>query len=192
MRNNFLHRYLDLGAAGSAVANSTSQLTLLGGLTKMLQPLPAGYFDREGASAKWVFTGRISTLNPTPGTLNLYLMFGAIAVFDSGAIPINTAAAQTNAHWALELELVARSVGSGTSATLIGGKCSFKSHAVIGSPAPSAGGAGEVLLPYNTAPAVGAGFDSTSSQVVDLQAKWSVANAANSLRLETGYADLWI
>jgi len=44
----------------------------------------------------------------------------------------------------------------------------FTSEAVIGSPLPSAGGSGTIILPYNTAPAVGSGFDSTDAQVVDL------------------------
>jgi hypothetical protein len=37
------------------------------------------------------------------------------------------------------------------------------------------------VLPYNAAPAVGTGFDSTAAQLVDLFATWSVANAANSI-----------
>lgn len=191
MRNNFLLRYADIGVAGTALANSTTQTSLMLGNAGEQPMLPARYFDRIGAGLKVRASGRISTVVTTPGTLNLYLRFGSIDVFDSGAMTLNTTA-QTNVHWFLELELFARAIGAGTAANLIAGVCRFHSHAVIGSPAPTAGGAGAHMLPYNAAPAAGAGFDSTAAQLLDLQAKWSVANASNSLRLETFAADIWV
>jgi hypothetical protein len=56
------------------------------------------------------------------------------------------------------------------------------SEAVIGSPLPTVGGIGELLIPVG-APTVGTGFDSTAAQTVDLFGTWSVANAANSIQV---------
>ena len=156
----------------------------------MKAALPLGYFDRVGRVIAFEFSGRISTVVTTPGTLNLALRFGAISVFDSGAMALNVTA-QTNTHWVLRGELVCRAFGAGTSTTLFPKSCVFESHAVIGSPAPTAGGAGEHRLPYNTAPAVGAGFDNGTSQLIDLFATWSVANAANSIQLHAGTIDVY-
>ena len=61
-----------------------------------------------------------------------------------------------------------------------GGK--FLSESVIGVSAPTVGTSGILLLPSATM-AVGTGFDSTTSNVVDLFAKWSVSDAANSITL---------
>ena len=48
------------------------------------------------------------------------------------------------------------------------------------------------MVPYNTAPGTaGTGFDSTAAQLMDFQAKWSVANASNSIRLEGGLLGLF-
>jgi hypothetical protein len=98
---------------------------------------------------------------------------------------------KTNVGWVLDLQdLTARAIGSGTTANLIGGGL-FTSEAVIGAVAPTAGGELVHVLPYNAAPAVGSGFDSSAAQLIDLTATWSVANAANSIRLETFSLDIW-
>lgn len=124
--------------------------------------------------------GRISNIVTTPGTLTLDVRFGSTVVFNGAAMELNVVA-KTNVTWEFDVTLVCRSIGSSTSATVLGiGK--FISESVIGSAAPSAGGAGVLLLP-SSAPAVGTGFDSTASQVVDLFAKWSISNAANSIQL---------
>jgi hypothetical protein len=89
--------------------------------------------------------------------------------------------AKTNVPWILEWIMTCRAIGSGTTSNLMH-QGAWTSEAVIGSPLPSAGGAGTHLLP-NAAPAVGTGFDSTAAQTVDLFGTWSVANAANSIQV---------
>lgn len=186
----FLERWMKLGANGTAVANTTSQLTLLGGVTGETPTVPPRYFKNPGDGLMLKLGGRVSTVVTTPGTLNIVVFFDAIAVWDSGAIPLNIVA-KTNVPWLIEIDdLHAVTYGSGTIATLEGiGK--ITSEAVIGSPLPSVGGNGVLTLPYNTAPAPGAGFDSTVSHLVDVQAKFSVANSSNSIRLETALMGLW-
>jgi hypothetical protein len=166
---------------GTALTNSTTATNILPGARAFT--LPSYAYKSIGQTLKLRAAGRISTLVTTPGTLTLDVRFvngSGIVVFNGGAMTLNTTA-QTNMNWLLELDLVVRSIGSGTAATLLG-QGYFKSHAVIGSPAPTAGGAGAHLLPYNANPGAGTGFDSTLSQQIALFATWSVANAANSIQ----------
>lgn len=189
MSKGFLERLMDIAAAGTALASSTSKTSLMLGNTGEQGTLPAKYFERIGKGLKIRATGRISTVVTTPGTLQLGLAFGAIDVWLSGLMTLNTTA-KTNVPWILDLEVFARAIGSSTSANLIG-VGSFLSEAVIASVAPTAGGELTHVLPYNTAPAVGNGFDSTAAQLIDINAQWSVSNAANTIRLETLSVDAW-
>lgn len=175
----FVQHLLSVDADGPALANSSVETSLLPSGSRLL--LPPEAFNALGDLIKLVAYGRISTLVTTPGTLQLRLKFGSIAVFASGLMTLNTTA-KTNVPWRLELDLVARSKGTGTAATLLG-QGIWQSEAVIGAPAPTAGGAPSHMLPYNANPAVGAGFDSEQPQLVDLTAQWATANAANSIQL---------
>ena len=167
---------------GAALSGSTTPTSLLPAAAKY--KLWANYFENLGKTIKLTAHGRISTVATTPGTLTLQARFTdstptTVSVFDSGAMTLNVNA-QTNVHWMLEVYMICRSVGS--AATLFGfGR--FQSHAVIGSPAPTAGGAGAHMLPYNTAPAVGTAFDATLENRVDLFATWSVNSGSNSITL---------
>jgi hypothetical protein len=173
----WLEPFLCTGEDSTALTNTTTATSILPASRKFT--LPSYFFDAIGKTLRFRASGRISTVVTTPGTLTLDIRFGSVVVFNGAAMTLNTTA-QTNVNWILEADLICRAIGSGTSANVIG-QGSWKSHAVIGSSAPTAGGCGEHLLPYNTAPAVGTGFDSTASQTIDLFATWSVANASNSI-----------
>lgn len=185
----FRERILEVAEDGSALASSTTATSILPSSRKVAA-LPIGYFDRIGRVLAFDFSGRISTVATTPGTLTLELRFGSTAVFSSGAMALNTTA-QTNVHWQLVGELICRAIGASTSTTLFPKGCKFISHAVIGSAAPTAGTAGTHMLPYNAAPAVGTGFDNGAVQALDLYATWSVSNASNSITLHCGSVDLY-
>lgn len=185
----FRERILEVAEDGTALTNTTTATSILPASRKVAA-LGIGYFDRIGRALQFLFSGRISTVATTPGTLTLELRLGSTAIFSSGAMSLNTTA-QTNVHWLLEGELICRAIGASTSTTFMPKGCRFTSHAVIGSPAPTAGGAGTHLLPYNSAPAVGSGVDNSAVQAIDLFATWSVANASNSLQLHAGHIDLY-
>lgn len=185
----FRQRVLEVREDGTALTNSTTATSLLPGSGSEAF-VGAGQL-RPGSVIAFDFSGRISTVVTTPGTLTLALRFGSTDVFSSGAMSLNTTA-QTNVHWRLFGELVCRATGLSTSTTLFPKGCAFKSHAVIGSPAPTAGGAGEHLLPYNTAPAVGTGFDFSTSLLIALFGTWSVASASNSIQVQAGSIDIYI
>ena len=163
---------------GPALTNTITATSLLPPPAKVV--LPAQFFDRAGKTLRIKAFGRISTVVTTPGTFAFDVRFGSIAVFACGAMNLN-ATAQTNASFTFEALLVCRAIGNGTTATVFGGG-SFESRAVVGSPAATVGSAGRIVL-NETAPTVGAGFDSTTAQTVDLFGTWSIANAANSIQI---------
>ncbi len=162
---------------GTALATSTVATSLLPAIAK--PTLPANYFTSAGKLFKLRASGRISTVVTTPGTLTLDMRFGSVVVFNGGAMTLNIVA-KTNVGWVLDVDITVRAVGATTTANVIG-QGLWTSEAVIGAPLPTVGGATSHVLPYNTAPVVGTGFDSTAAFVVDLFGTWSVSNAANSI-----------
>jgi hypothetical protein len=168
---------------GAALTNTVTQTSILPAAARYT--LPANYFSEPGKTLRISARGRISTLASTPGTFQFFVCFGTVAtpinVYAGGALNLNTAA-QTNASWEYEALLSCRAIGSGTAANLMG-IGSWTSRAIIGSPAVAAGGPPAQLMP-DTAPAVGTGFDSTITNVVDLQGAWaggSNPSATNSI-----------
>jgi hypothetical protein len=147
--------------------------------------LPNNFFS-IGKMLKVTAAGRISTVVTTPGTARFDVRLGGTVVFDSNAMSLNTVA-KTNVGWLLELLLTCRSIGNGSLATIIG-QGTWTSEAVIGSPLPTVGGSGSFMLPFNAAPAVGAGFDSTSALSVDLFFTQTVATGSlttHQLKIES-------
>lgn len=127
--------------------------------------LPAGYWS-IGRAWRLRAAGRISCAVTTPGTARFDVRLGGIVVFDTLAIPLNIVA-QTNTPWWLDVLLTCRAVGSGTAANLLS-QGMWMSAANINVAAPATGpGPGGVLVPFNTAPVVGAGFNSQSALTLD-------------------------
>lgn len=171
MKNLWWQSLIEAQGDGSALTNTTTPTSLLPGQAKFT--LPAGFLDAPGAKLKVKAAGRISTAASSPGTLTLDVRFGSTVVFNGGASG-TLATSATNLTWEAEIELLARSVGSGSAATILGiGKLI---SAALSASTP-------VLLLPASAPAVGTGFDSTVSNTVDLFATWSVASASNSIQL---------
>lgn len=138
--------------------------------------LPAGYMQ---IGRKWRLraNGRISCAVTTPGTARFDLRLGGIVVFDTLAMPLNTVA-KTNVPWILDVLLTCRAVGSATSANLIS-QGMWSSEAALNTAIPSTGpGPGGVIVPYNAAPVVGAGFNSTSALTLDFFFTQTVATGS--------------
>lgn len=142
------------GTAAATILDPSSVITL-----------PAQYWQ-VGRTMRIKARGLISCAVTTPGTARFDVRLGATVVFDSQAINLNVVA-KVNVGWELELNLVCRTIGSGTSATLAG-QGFFISEAVIGAPIPTVGGSGIVMVPYNAATVVGPGFNSTAAATLDL------------------------
>lgn len=167
------------GDGTALTAAATASLLQGANATRALYTFPANFFEPNKA-IHIMASGRISCVVTTPGTARFLVQMGGVTVWDSLAINLNVVA-KTNVHWALDLMLYCVTAGNSTTATLFPGPCSFTSEALVGSPLPTAGGSGSVLLPYNTAPAVGAGFDSTASKQFDLQFTQTVATGSITL-----------
>jgi len=138
--------------------------------------LPAGYWQ-IGRQWRLTMRGRISCVVTTPGTARFDVRLGGVVAFDTLAMPLNIVA-QTNVSWALDVLLTCRAVGSGTSANLIG-QGFWHSPASINTAAPATGpGPGGQMVPYNTAPAVGTGFNSQSALTLDIFFTQTVATGS--------------
>lgn len=161
-------------ADGTQISNSTTQASIIPTPAKFV--LPANFLE-VGSQLKITAAGRISNVVTTPGTLLFQVLFGATGVFSPAAFALNIVA-KTNVSWWLDILLTCRTTGGGTSATLMG-QGTFTSESVVGA---AANVASSVSLPAS-APAVGSGFDSTASQAIDLQAKFSVATSPTNLTL---------
>lgn len=170
---------VSMGQDGTALGTSTTETSILH--TSARYALPANFLYYPGQALRLRAMGRVSNIVTTPGTLTFRFKLGPtanIAVASSPAFALNTTA-KTNVTWILDWDFVVRSVGGGTSATLMHSG-TWTSESVIGSPAPAAGGAGGHMIPAS-APAVGTGFDSTVTSIADLTAQWSVSNAGNTI-----------
>jgi len=125
--------------------------------------LPAGLL-KVGDTLNFKARGIISCVVTTPGTARFDIRFGGTVVFDTGALNLNIVA-KTSVPWTLDVDLVVRSIGATTAATLWG-QGTWVSEAVIASPANSAGGNGLLNVPVSSL-AVSSGFDSTVANVFD-------------------------
>lgn len=150
-------------AAGAAVTAAVE--------TSLLPPanlitFPPNWW-KVGRTLRITASGLISSLITTPGTARFCVKHGAIAVFDGLAVLLDAAAAHTNEGWLLELLLTCRAIGSGTTAKLWGvGK--FSCVDILGVPATSPKATASAVLPWAASAALGAGFDSTAAQTMDL------------------------
>ena len=162
-----------LTAAAAATALPTSARGII----------PAGALNTVGAKMRLTASGSISCVVTTPGTARYDLRLGAtgtIVVFDTLAMPLNIVG-KTNVGWWLDVIMTVRTVGGGTSATLFPqGK--WQSEAFIGSPLATVGGNGSIMVPFNTAPAAGAGFDSTIANTIDFFFTQTVATGSMTVQ----------
>ena len=139
--------------------------------------LPNNFFY-IGRAIKVVLSGRISCAVTTPGTARFDICMGSAGttvVFDTLALNLNIVA-KTTVPFALEVLLVCRAVGTGTSTTFFP-RGQFTSEAVIASPLPAVGGNGSLLVPVGT-PAVGAGMDNTAASALDVFFTQTVATGS--------------
>lgn len=168
-------------ADSTAVSNTTTSTTILPASARYT--LPANFYSEVGKAIRVKAAGRMGTVVTTPGNIQFFLQHGTVAspisVFSSGTTNLNVTA-QTNATWLLEIVWVCRAIGASTSANGLG-TAKFISRASLNAPAVgTTTGVGTVVLP-DTAPAVGTGFDSTITNVVDLFAQFSIANSSNTI-----------
>jgi hypothetical protein len=164
-------------ANGAALSNTTTAASLLP--TAAMPRLPGGFLSRIGQELSLFASGRCSNQGGgAGGTLTFTVQKGAtnIAVSPGFTLTNNT---NVNATWRLRWDLTLRAVGSAANVMHTG---YFLNDTTIGAPVPGVAPAVQLLIPLS-APAVGANFDSTTEEEIDLVGQWSVASAQNSIQL---------
>lgn len=169
-------------AAGTLFNTYTTAKSVIN--PQALTVLPAGFFS-PGKSIRIRVQGGISNIVTTPGTITFQVMIGSAIAFTSGAIQLN-ATAHTTLPFDLEIILTCRAEGSGTSANAMGqAKITGVMVTKTAGQTDDAQGDQTIMAPA-TAPAVGAGFDSTIANILDFFAGFSISNAGNGVKIE-GY-----
>lgn len=181
----FWNTITTLNGPGTAIASSSTRTSMTAGSTQFRKPMAADTLENTGDMLYLMASGIITTVVTTPGTLTLDLSLGGTAIVSTGAMTLNIVA-QTNTPWILELYMTAKTVGSGTAATL-----AFTGHwlspasinVALGATGPGPGGQ---IVPYSGtatgASTTSAGFDSTISNAIDVNSTFSVSTA-NSIQL---------
>lgn len=145
-----------------------------------LVPMP-GNFMQTGSKFRIRVMGGLSNIVTTPGTVTFQVMMGSVVVWTSGALQMTTTA-NTLTPFELEVNLRLDSSGSGTAAKFMATGKLIALDATIGSGANPTVTDTAVVLPV-TAPAVGTGFDSTVSEILDFWVGFSISNAGNGVQV---------
>lgn len=128
-------------------------------------------------------SGGISNIVTTPGLMNFQVIIGGVAAFDSGNIQLNATAHTTLPFW-LDILLTCRATGNGSSANLIG-QCSATGIMFTRTAGQTDDAQGmQTILAPATAPAVGTGFNSTISNILDFFTGFTISNAGNGIQVQ--------
>ena len=181
-------------ADGTAVTAAARTSLTTGAVSQNARPTLAANKLKIGDVILVHASGRISSAITTPGTAQFDLGFGAslgTAVINSGAILLDSVAAHTNVGWVLEFEGTVRAIGTAANIFWDG---RWVSEDILGTPAVSPKAAAIATLPWAASPAIGATFDSTVAQLIDLNFTQTVATGSCqlhqftvTLKTSTGY-----
>jgi hypothetical protein len=139
--------------------------------------LPANLWD-IGRQMRINATGRISSVITTPGTARFDIRIAGGVVFDSLAILLDTVAAHTTVGWKLEILLTCRAIGATGN---LFGQGIWTCEDILGVPATAPKGVLTAMLPWNSAPAVGANFSTTPAATLDMFFTQTVATGSLTL-----------
>lgn len=167
---------------GTAVANTTTATTLLPAQAKYVISADSWFVGRRLTVRA---QGRISNVVTAAPTITVEFRLGTASpptpvMLSTGALVCSTTA-HTNVPWWLEMDLTCRAVGP--TANLMGQGWMISRALVDVSGADVTTTGHPALLAPETAPAVGANFDSNVSNNVELFVTWSAASASNSIQL---------
>jgi hypothetical protein len=185
MGDNYLEAQISQHGAGSLLNTYTTAKRVINDQA-VKRDLYAGFWC-VGRMVEVKVRGVLSNIVTTPGTVQFLLKLGTeaspITVYDSGAIQLNATAHTTLPFW---LDVLARvdSEGSGTNAKLFAhGRVGGIMFTKTAGQTDSAQGDQVIAVPQ-TAPVLGAGFDSTIVTQMDFWAGFSISNAGNGIRID--------
>ena len=174
------HLVQDPGVAGTSFGTYTTAKTVIPATS--LITLPANYFD-VGKVVRVRVRGGLSTLVTTPGTITFQVMIASVVAWTSGAIQMN-ATAHTDLPWTLDVDLICRAIGSGTSANLMGmGTLNGIMFTLTAAQVDGVNTSATMQVPATT-PAVGTGFDSTIANILDFFVGFSISSASNAVTVD--------
>lgn len=178
----YMQRLITSQIDGAARVAAAAATVLPAAALKTLGP---NFFDTIGQQLLIKASGKISSVITTPGTARFDVRLGGTVVFDGLAVLLDSVAAHVDVGWDLEILLTLRAIG--TSANFMGiGK--FTTEDLLGVPATAPKGVLVAMLPWNTAPVVGANFDSTVSKQLDLFYTQVVATGSLTCQQYAAYA----
>lgn len=157
-------------ANGAAIANTTTETILFPNIT-----IPANFLQ-DGRTLRLTATGKLSNIVTTPGNISFLLRWGGVAgtiLAQTSTINLNTTA-QTDIMFRIVIEIVTRANGASGSLLAMGiVDLAFKSVIQPEFMGSAGGNSG------NTPAAVT--VDLTADTALALSAKFSVANAGNTI-----------
>lgn len=134
-------------------------------------------FLKVGRKLRITVSGGLSNVVTAQPTFTFQVMMGTVVAWTSGAIATNTTA-HTLLPFKLVVDLRCDSIGTGTTAKLVGMGWLNGIQFTVGAGADSTTVVGMFPVPA-TAPAVGTGFDSTISNILDFKIACQTSNAGN-------------
>ena len=165
---------------GTSFGTFTTAKTVIN--PQALYVFPAGYFVPR-KRIRITVAGSISNIVTTPGLIVFQVMLGSNIVFTTGNIQLN-ATAHTNLPFSLVIDLTCRATGNGTNANFMG-QGMITGVMVTKTAGQTDGANSETIINVPvTAPAVGAGFDSTIANILDFFAGFTISNAGNTVKIE--------
>lgn len=178
MSLGFYETLASLPADGTALTAAARASLTQGAAATGARYTMAGNRLRIGDQIVMKAAGRISCVITTPGTARFDLSNGGTANFDTGAIDLNIVA-KTNVSWYLDVLGTVRAIGTTGNIFWQGFWLSeANKNVAVPTTGPGPGGA---MVPWNTAPVIGPNFDTTVSQLWDLQFTQTVATGSVTL-----------
>jgi hypothetical protein len=163
------------GVAGAALTNTVTATSLLPATALVTI---AGGALKVGDKFKVNIEGVLSNVVTAAPTLTLDVRIGSVSVF-TAVMQLSTTV-HTNVPFKADITLEVKTVGAGTSATILG-MMDARSQAINLTAAADAGTSTPNVLYGGVS--VGTGFDSTAGGQLDLRGTWSAANASNSVTI---------
>lgn len=178
MSLGFYETLASLNADGTALtAAARASLTQGATATGARFTMPANRVKIGDQFKLWA-AGRISCAVTTPGTARFDLAAGATVIFDTLAIDLNIVA-KTNVNWVLDVTGTVRAIGTTGNIFWQG---FWLSEANKLTAVPTTGpGPGGAMVPWNTAPVIGANYDTTISALWDFFFTQTVATGSVTL-----------
>lgn len=166
-------------AAGTLFNTYTTAKSILN-VTELL-PIPGNYMQ---AGTKFRITAdmALSNIVTTPGTVTYQVMMGSIVVWTSSTVQMSTTA-NTLLPVRLTVNMRLDSAGSGTAAKFLATGVGTALNLQLGSGTTNGTVTDSTLNLPGTSPAVGTGFDSTVSNILDFWVGFSSSQAGNGIQI---------